>query len=48
MSGGVVGSMSGGLLSKVAPVQAVYPLWILVLLATAIVIAIRARGPADV
>jgi MFS family permease len=48
MSGGVVGSMSGGLLSKVAPVQAVYPLWILVLLATAIVIAIRARRPADV
>jgi len=43
MSGSVVGAMSGGLLSSLAAVQTIYPLWILVLLATAAVIAWRAR-----
>jgi predicted MFS family arabinose efflux permease len=49
MSGSVVGAMSGGLISSLTAVQNVYPLWILVLLATAGVIAWRARrSPADV
>lgn len=48
MSGGVVGSMSGGLLSKVAPVQTIYVVWVLVLLATAAAIGLHNRWtPAD-
>ena len=48
MSGGVVGSMSGGLLSKLAPIQNVYLLWIVVLLATAAAITLHNRwNPAD-
>ncbi|CAN7614510.1 MFS transporter [Phenylobacterium sp. LjRoot219] len=43
MSGGVIGSMSGGLLSRVAPLQSVYVLWVAVLLATAAAIALHNR-----
>lgn len=43
MSGGVVGSLVGGLYSTIAPVQSIYPLWIGVLAAAAVVIALRSR-----
>lgn len=48
MSGAVVGALCGGLLSKVAPVQAIYPLWIVVLLVTGAAIFLHNRwNPAD-
>lgn len=47
MSGGVIGALGGGVYSTIAPVQSVYLLWIVIVLAAAAVIAIRSRQGDD-